>query len=71
MGLVVGSVQSGKTANYTGLICKAADAGFNMIIVLAGIHSNSGLKPNLELMKGFWVSIQSLIEENTKLVWVK
>lgn len=28
-GLVVGQVQSGKTANYTGLICKAADAGFN------------------------------------------
>ena len=28
-GLVVGQVQSGKTANYTGLVCKAADAGFN------------------------------------------
>ena len=39
-GLVVGHVQSGKTANYTGLICKAADAGFNLIIVLAGIHNN-------------------------------
>ena len=39
-GLVVGQVQSGKTANYTGLICKAADAGFNFIIVLAGIHNN-------------------------------
>jgi hypothetical protein len=26
-GLVVGHVQSGKTGNYTGLICKAADAG--------------------------------------------
>ena len=39
-GLVVGHVQSGKTANYTGLICKAADAGFNLIIVLAGLHNN-------------------------------
>lgn len=39
-GLVVGQVQSGKTANYTGLICKAADAGFNLIIVLAGLHNN-------------------------------
>lgn len=39
-GLVIGQVQSGKTANYTGLICKAADAGFNLIIVLAGIHNN-------------------------------
>lgn len=39
-GLVVGQVQSGKTANYIGLICKAADAGFNFIVVLAGIHNN-------------------------------
>lgn len=36
-GLVVGHVQSGKTANYTGLICKAADAGYRVIIVLAGL----------------------------------
>ena len=35
-GLVVGHVQSGKTANYTGLVCKAADAGYRVIIVLAG-----------------------------------
>jgi hypothetical protein len=32
-GLVVGQVQSGKTSNYTGLICKAADAGSNFIVV--------------------------------------
>lgn len=36
-GLVVGHVQSGKTANYTGLICKAADAGYKVIIVLGGL----------------------------------
>jgi Z1 domain len=29
-------VQSGKTANYTGLVCKAADAGYKVIIVMAG-----------------------------------
>lgn len=39
-GLVVGQVQSGKTANYTGLICKAIDAGYRLIIVLAGIHND-------------------------------
>lgn len=38
-GVVVGHVQSGKTANYSALICKAADAGFKVIIVIAGIHS--------------------------------
>ena len=39
-GLVVGHVQSGKTANYTGLIARAADAGYDVIIVLAGLHNN-------------------------------
>lgn len=35
-GLVIGEVQSGKTANYTGLINKAIDAGYKFIIILAG-----------------------------------
>ena len=39
-GMVVGHVQSGKTANYTGLVCKAADAGYRLIIVIGGIHNN-------------------------------
>lgn len=38
-GLVVGHVQSGKTANYAGLTNKAADAGYKLIIVLAGMHN--------------------------------
>lgn len=38
-GMVVGYVQSGKTANFTALIAKAADAGYKFIIVLAGIHN--------------------------------
>ena len=36
-GMVVGHVQSGKTANYIGLISKAADSGYMVIIVLAGL----------------------------------
>jgi len=39
-GMAVGQVQSGKTANYTGLICKAVDAGYKLIIVLAGQHKS-------------------------------
>jgi hypothetical protein len=35
-GLVVGYVQSGKTANFTGVVAKAADAGYKLIILLAG-----------------------------------
>ena len=38
-GLVVGHVQSGKTANYAGLANKAADAGYKVIVVLAGMHN--------------------------------
>lgn len=36
-GLVVGYVQSGKTANMTAVISKAADVGFKVIIVLSGL----------------------------------
>jgi len=36
-GLVVGYVQSGKTANMTAVIAKAVDAGYNVIFVLAGL----------------------------------
>ena len=35
-GMVVGHVQSGKTANYTGLICKAADAGYMSVVRVFG-----------------------------------
>lgn len=52
-GLVVGQVQSGKTSNYTGLICKAADAGYKMIIVLAGVHNNLRSQTQLRLDEGF------------------
>ena len=36
-GLIIGEVQSGKTANYTALCAKAADVGYKIIIVLTGI----------------------------------
>jgi len=39
-GLVLGDVQSGKTANYTAICNKAADTGYNVIIVLAGMMEN-------------------------------
>lgn len=36
-GLVIGYIQSGKTANYTAVIAKAADVGYKLFIVLSGI----------------------------------
>lgn len=39
-GLVIGYVQSGKTANFTAVAARAVDAGYRMVIVLSGIHNN-------------------------------
>ena len=39
-GMVMGHVQSGKTANYTGVVCKAADAGYKVVVIIAGIQNN-------------------------------
>jgi Z1 domain-containing protein len=39
MGLVLGYVQSGKTANFTAVMAKAADRGYRLFIVLSGIHN--------------------------------
>lgn len=52
-GMVVGQVQSGKTSNYTGLINKAADAGFKLIIVLAGMHDSLRSQTQIRIDEGF------------------
>jgi hypothetical protein len=35
-GLVVGYVQSGKTANFAGVVAKAIDAGYRLVIIMTG-----------------------------------
>jgi len=52
-GMVVGQVQSGKTSNYTSLICKAADAGYKLIVVLAGLHNSLRSQTQQRLDEGF------------------
>ena len=70
-GMVVGSVQSGKTANYTGLICKAVDAGYKLVIVLAGIHSNLRAQTQLRLDEGvLGFDTQKSRKLNTDNRWV-
>ena len=39
-GMVMGHVQSGKTTNYASLICKGADSGYKIIILLAGLTNS-------------------------------
>lgn len=53
-GLVVGYVQSGKTANFTGVIAKAIDAGYRLIIILTGtveiLRSQTQRRLDMELV---------------------
>lgn len=66
-GLAFGYVQSGKTAHYLGLINKAVDAGYKIIIVLAGIHNNLRSQTQIRLEEevlGFDVNGSDNEEEN-------
>jgi len=52
-GLVMGHVQMGKTTNYSALISKAADAGYRIIIVLAGMTNSLRQQTQIRLDKTF------------------
>ena len=52
-GLVVGDVQSGKTATYTALCCKAGDAGYRLIILLTGTLESLRRQTQERLDEGF------------------
>lgn len=66
-GLVMGSVQSGKTANYVGLLCKAADAGFKVLIVIAGIHNNLRNQTQARIDEGFIGRHRVLVKATAKV----
>ncbi|WP_326668015.1 Z1 domain-containing protein [Streptomyces canus] len=59
-GLVVGHVQSGKTTNFTSVMAKAADRGYKLFIVLAGIHNGLRRQTQARL-------VQQLVEPNPSL----
>lgn len=71
-GMVVGQVQSGKTSNYTGLINKASDAGYKLIIVLAGMHDSLRSQTQIRIDEGFlgFNSQRSLQYSNTNKIGV-
>lgn len=52
-GLVVGDVQSGKTAHYAGVVNRAADAGYRVIVILAGMHNVLRLQTQVRLESDF------------------
>ncbi|BCW88251.1 hypothetical protein sos41_13900 [Alphaproteobacteria bacterium SO-S41] len=67
-GMVVGDVQSGKTGNYTGLICKATDAGYKVIVVLTGLNNNLRSQTQIRLDEGFIGKVSVPIGEDTSRV---
>ena len=52
-GLLIGDVQSGKTSNYLGLMCKAADAGYKVIILLSGRIESLRMQTQVRVEEGF------------------
>lgn len=52
-GLVIGDVQSGKTSNYIGLINKAVDSGYKIIILLTGTIEKLRKQTQQRLDEGF------------------
>lgn len=68
-GLVVGYVQSGKTANFTAVAARAADVGYRLIIVLSGIHDSlrnqtqKRLNKELVCIGSKWTSLTSETED--------
>lgn len=67
-GIVLGYVQSGKTSNYLGLINKAADAGYKLIIVLSGMYNDLRKQTNERIDEGF-LGRYTGIDGNRATLW--
>lgn len=52
-GLIIGDVQSGKTSTYIGLLCKAADAGYKVFILLTGTIESLRRQTQERVEEGF------------------
>lgn len=59
-GLALGLVQSGKTTNYTAVMAKAADRGYRLFVVLAGVHNELRRQTHTRL-------VEELVEPNSDL----
>ena len=53
-GLVVGDIQSGKTAHYIGLVNKAIAAGYKIVIVLAGMNNSLRSQTQVRFDEGLY-----------------
>lgn len=64
-GLIVGDIQSGKTASYTALANKAADAGYNVIIILTGMMEDLRQQTQKRLEEEFIGSRKTVAAEGS------
>ena len=71
-GLVVGNVQSGKTANMAGLMAMTADYGWNIFIILSGTIENLRKQTQERLFKDLnnygtlrWTSLEHVSKKNS------
>lgn len=71
-GLVIGNVQSGKTANMAALMAMAADWGWNMFIVLSGTIENLRQQTQTRLLNDLncpgnlnWIGLEHLSKKPT------
>jgi len=69
-GLIIGDVQSGKTSTYIGLICKAADAGYKVVILLTGTIETLRNQTQKRVEEGFVGINISQCENGTQAVRV-
>lgn len=63
-GLIIGDVQSGKTATYIALINKAADAGYKVIILLTGTIEKLRQQTQGRIDEGFTGLDSNAVEKN-------
>lgn len=69
-GLVMGYVQSGKTANFCALAAKAADAGYKLVIILSGIHNSLRLQTQIRINRALGLDSSGVPEPEPGRRWI-
>lgn len=69
-GLVMGYVQSGKTANFCALVAKAADAGYKLVIILSGIHNSLRLQTQRRINRTLGLDPTGVSEPEPGRRWI-
>ena len=69
-GLVMGYVQSGKTANFCALAAKAADAGYKLVIILSGIHNSLRLQTQSRINRALGLDPAGVPEPEPGRRWI-